>query len=129
MIAESLEIKREAYFAILMDRASEGPVMVGSPQGGMDIEKVAEETPNLIFKERIDIGTGPQPEQTRRLAEQIGFPRDLVPQAAEQMSRLYDLFIKSYATQVEVNPFAETNRGGTWLSQGAAAWKCLPPVW
>jgi succinyl-CoA synthetase beta subunit len=50
MIAESLTFEKEFYFAILMDRASQGPVMVASPKGGMDIEAVAEETPDLIFK-------------------------------------------------------------------------------
>lgn len=50
MIAESLTFEKEFYFAILMDRAYQGPVMVASPKGGMDIEAVAEETPDLIFK-------------------------------------------------------------------------------
>jgi len=50
MIAEAYTIARETYFAILMDRESGGPVMVGSPEGGMDIEEVAEKTPHLIFK-------------------------------------------------------------------------------
>ena len=52
MVAEALDITRETYFAILMDRACNGPVMVGSPQGGMDIEEVAANTPELIFKVR-----------------------------------------------------------------------------
>ena len=50
MVAEALDISRETYFAILMDRACNGPVMVGSPQGGVDIEEVAATTPELIFK-------------------------------------------------------------------------------
>lgn len=50
MVAEALDISRETYFAILMDRACNGPVMVGSPQGGMDIEEVAATNPELIFK-------------------------------------------------------------------------------
>lgn len=50
MVAEALDISRETYFAILMDRACNGPVMVGSPQGGMDIEEVAASSPELIFK-------------------------------------------------------------------------------
>ncbi|CAB1314821.1 unnamed protein product, partial [Coregonus sp. 'balchen'] len=81
MVAEALDITRETYFAILMDRACNGPVMVGSPQGGMDIEEVADKTPELIFK------------------------------AANQIKRLYDLFLKVDATQVEVNPFGETPEG------------------
>ena len=50
MIAESVNLKRELYFALLMDRTFNGPVMVASPKGGVDIEQVAEETPHLIFK-------------------------------------------------------------------------------
>jgi succinyl-CoA synthetase beta subunit len=52
MVAEALDIARETYFAILMDRDSQGPVMVGSPEGGVDIEEVAESSPHLIFKVR-----------------------------------------------------------------------------
>lgn len=52
MVAEALDISRETYFAILMDRSCNGPVMVGSPQGGMDIEEVAATNPELIFKVR-----------------------------------------------------------------------------
>ena len=55
MVAEALDIAKEKYFAILMDRASGGPVLVGSPKGGVDIEAVAEETPDLIFKVRANV--------------------------------------------------------------------------
>ena len=50
MVAESLDIARETYFAIVLDRSSQGPVLVGSPEGGVDIEEVAEKTPEKIFK-------------------------------------------------------------------------------
>ena len=50
MVAEAFDIERETYFAILMDRASNGPIMVGSPRGGMNIEEVAETDPDAIFK-------------------------------------------------------------------------------
>ena len=50
MVAEALDISRETYFAILMDRSFNGPVMVGSPEGGVDIEEVAEKNPDAIFK-------------------------------------------------------------------------------
>jgi succinyl-CoA synthetase beta subunit len=113
MIADSLDLDKEFYFAIVMDRAFQGPVMVASPKGGMDIEKVAAETPELIFKEPVDIIKGVQPEQTRRLAEKLGFKSENVAKAAEQMARLYDLFVKTDAVQVEINPFAETPKGGT----------------
>lgn len=112
MIAQSIDLKRETYFAILMDRAFSGPVMVASPQGGMDIEQVAEETPDLIFKEAIDINQGIKPEQTRRLAIAMGFDDEKkIADAQKQMAGLYELFLKTDATQVEINPFAETPEG------------------
>jgi len=109
LINESINFSSEKYFAILMDRAYQGPVMVGSPAGGMDIEEVAAKTPDQIYKEPVDIFTGVRIEQTKKLAKQLGF-KD-VDQAAQQMNRLYDLFIKSDATQVEINPFVETDDG------------------
>jgi len=109
MIAESLDFKNEKYFAIVMDRAAQGPVLVGSPKGGVDIEEVAKETPELIFKQPIDIFKGIQPEQTLKLAKDLGFKN--TKEAADQMARLYDLFIKADATQVEINPFIETDNG------------------
>jgi len=112
MIAQSIDLAKELYFAILMDRQFKGPVMVASPKGGVDIETVAEETPELIFKEAIDINAGVKPEQTRRLAQKLGFDSEKkIADAQKQMANLYDLFIKCDATQVEVNPFAETPSG------------------
>jgi len=110
MVAESVDLKTELYFAILMDRASQGPVMVASQSGGVDIEHVAEKTPELIFKEQIDINKGPEKAQTRKLAEKLGFKGPMIEQASDQMQRLYDLFSKSDATQVEINPFAITKQ-------------------
>uniref|UniRef100_A0A3Q4AC22 succinate--CoA ligase (GDP-forming) n=1 Tax=Mola mola TaxID=94237 RepID=A0A3Q4AC22_MOLML len=101
MVAEALDISRETYFAILMDRACNGPVMVGSPQGGMDIEEVAASNPELIFKEVIDIFEGVRDDQALCMAANLGFKGPLQRQAADQIKRLYDLFLKVDATQVE----------------------------
>ncbi|TWW61775.1 Succinate--CoA ligase [GDP-forming] subunit beta, mitochondrial, partial [Takifugu flavidus] len=111
MVAEALDISRETYFAILMDRSYNGPVMVGSPQGGVDIEEVAASNPELIFKEVIDIFEGVRDDQALRMAANLGFKGALQRQAADQIKRLYDLFLKVDATQVEVNPFGETPEG------------------
>ncbi|XP_048450421.1 succinate--CoA ligase [GDP-forming] subunit beta, mitochondrial, partial [Rhincodon typus] len=73
MVAEALDISRETYLAILMDRAFNGPVIVGSPQGGMDIEEVAATKPELIFKEVIDIFEGVREDQALRMAANMGF--------------------------------------------------------
>uniref|UniRef100_H2Z0G1 Succinate--CoA ligase [GDP-forming] subunit beta, mitochondrial n=1 Tax=Ciona savignyi TaxID=51511 RepID=H2Z0G1_CIOSA len=111
MVAEALDISRETYFAILMDRSYMGPVMVGSPAGGMDIEEVAEKTPHLIFKEPIDINMGIQESQAVKMAENLGFVGEKQQKAADQIMKLYKLFISVDATQVEINPLGETPTG------------------
>ncbi|XP_070632439.1 succinate--CoA ligase [GDP-forming] subunit beta, mitochondrial isoform X2 [Bos indicus] len=111
MVAEALDISRETYLAILMDRSCNGPVLVGSPQGGVDIEEVAASNPELIFKEQIDIIEGIKDSQAQRMAENLGFLGPLKNQAADQIKKLYNLFLKIDATQVEVNPFGETPEG------------------
>mmetsp|Transcript_6982 Transcript_6982/g.11073 ORF Transcript_6982/g.11073 Transcript_6982/m.11073 type:complete len:430 (+) Transcript_6982:2166-3455(+) len=107
LVNEGITINSEKYFAILMDRAHNGPVIVASAQGGMDIEEVAEKTPEAIVTEPIDIVKGLQPEQTLRVAKALGFKEENIPLAQKQMSNLYDLFLGTDATQVEINPFAE----------------------
>jgi len=109
MIAESLDFKNEKYFAILMDRKAQGPVMVASPKGGMDIEQVAHDSPDQIFTQTIDIEKGVQPEQTKLLAQKLGFKN--IAAVQDQMAKLYDVFVKCDATQVEINPFIETENG------------------
>jgi len=111
MVAHALDIEKETYLAILMDRAYNGPVIVASPDGGMDIEEVAEKTPERIFTEAIDIEAGINRTQSLSIASNLGFDGELQVTAAEQIERLYDLFIKVDATQVEINPFGLTTEG------------------
>ncbi|KAF9960901.1 Succinate--CoA ligase [GDP-forming] subunit beta, mitochondrial [Mortierella alpina] len=108
MLAEALDIAKETYFAILMDRDSGGPVMVGSPDGGVDIEQVAATHPDHIFKTVVDIETGPTEKQTLDMAMKLGFQGKAVADASEQMQNLYELFVDVDATQVEINPFGLT---------------------
>jgi succinyl-CoA synthetase beta subunit len=107
LVNEGLQIDSEKYFAILMDRDYNGPVMVASSQGGMDIEEVAETNPEAIVTEAIDIFAGVQPEQTERLARAMGFKEENIAEAQKQMSNMYDMFIGTDSTQCEINPFAE----------------------
>jgi len=111
LVHEGIDFKKECYFAILMDRAYNGPVLVASPQGGMDIEEVAHKTPHLVFMEPVDIKEGIQSRHTERIATLLGFTGEPHKDAQEQMKRLYNLFIGLDATQVEINPFVETNKG------------------
>jgi len=111
MVAHALDIERETYLAVLMDRAFNGPVLVGSPDGGMDIEEVAEKTPERIFTMPIDINDGISRDQAVEMAKNLNFEGDKINTAAEQIEKLYNLFIAVDATQVEINPFGETTEG------------------
>lgn len=111
LVHEGITFDRELYFAILMDRAHNGPVIVASKQGGMDIEEVAEKDPNAIFAQPVDIMEGIQDWQTEKVAKQLGFEGDAIKDAQEQMTNLYNLFIACDATQVEINPLVQTTDG------------------
>ena len=111
LVHEGISFDRELYFAILLDRAHNGPVIVASPQGGMDIEQVAEKSPDAIYTQPISITDGIQPADTKRIAELLGFKGAGVAAAQEQMARLYELFIQEEAVQVEINPLVETKDG------------------
>ena len=111
LLTERLYLRRETYFSILMDRTSGGPILVASSRGGTSIEDVAHETPELIFTEKVDIMEGVKPEQVERLAAGMGFEGNSAVQAADIMTKLYNLFIQTDATLVEINPLAETPEG------------------
>jgi len=111
MVAEALDISRETYFAILMDRSFNGPVMVGSPEGGVDIEEVAEKKPDAIFKIPVDIFEGLKESDALQMAKNLQFKGPQLAEAAKQIKNLYELFMKVDATQVEINPFGETPDG------------------
>uniref|UniRef100_A0A8C5XSQ3 Succinate--CoA ligase [GDP-forming] subunit beta, mitochondrial n=1 Tax=Microcebus murinus TaxID=30608 RepID=A0A8C5XSQ3_MICMU len=111
IVAEALDIARETYLAILMDRSCNGPMLVGSPQGGVDIEELVASNPELIFKEQIGIFEGIKDSQAQRMAENLGFLGPLKNQAADQIKKLYNVFLKVDPSQVEVNPFSETPEG------------------
>jgi len=108
LIEEGLPIDKEFYLGITLDRVSGRNVFMASQAGGMDIEKVAEETPELILKETIDPAVGLRPFQARELAFGLGIPNDLINQAAGFMMKLYEAYDKSDASLLEINPFLLT---------------------
>ena len=108
LIEEGLPIDKEFYLGITLDRVSGRDVLMASQAGGMDIEKVAEETPELILKETINPAVGLRPFQARKLAFGLGIPADLINQAAKFMMSLYEAYVKMDATIVEINPFLLT---------------------
>ncbi len=108
LIEEGLKIKKEFYLGIIVDRAQQCPVFMVSPAGGVDIEKVAAETPHLIFKEHVDPRIGFQGFIARKLAFALGLSGDLLSPAVKVMSALYQAFEKMDASLVEINPFLLT---------------------
>ena len=108
LIEEGLPIDKEFYLGITLDRVTGRNTFMASSAGGMDIEKVAEETPELILKETIDPSVGMRPFQARKLAFGLGIPGDLVGQAAKFMLSLYEAYEKMDASIVEINPFLLT---------------------
>jgi succinyl-CoA synthetase beta subunit len=111
LVAEAKDIAHEYYFAVLMDRASSAPVIVASSRGGMDIEKVAEETPEHIIREPIDPLLGLQPYQSRNLAKRLGFSSAQMRAACQVFDAVYRLFVACDCSLVEINPLALTPGG------------------
>ena len=109
MVAEALDIARECYFAIVLDRTAGGVVLVGSPRGGVDIEELAETAPEAIHKELVaDFEKGPTDQQVTNMAKFMGFEGAPLKEAVKQIHALYKMFLGVDATQVEINPFGET---------------------
>lgn len=112
MVASSVNIVRETYLCIIMDRDSNGPVLIASPDGGMDIEAIAEKSPERIRKIPIDIKSGLSKETAVEVARFLEFKGDaLVERAAGEILKLWQLFLKVDAIQIEINPLAETDDG------------------
>ncbi|XP_066587737.1 succinate--CoA ligase [GDP-forming] subunit beta, mitochondrial [Prorops nasuta] len=109
MVAESVNIARETYVCILMDRQHNGPVLIASPAGGMDIEAVAEKTPHLIKTLPLDIYYGIDDGIAQEVSEFLGFKDpDLQKKAMFELKNLWKLFVDIDALQVEINPLVET---------------------
>jgi len=110
-VAEAADIAKELYVAILLDRATSAPVIIASTEGGMDIEAVAEKTPEKIYRESVDPLLGLQPYQTRKIAAALGLTGKQASQGAKLIANLYKCFIQSDCSLVEVNPLVITPSG------------------
>ncbi len=108
---EACEIEKEYYLAILLDRGSSRPVIVASTEGGMDIEAVAEATPEKITKVFVDPAVGLQGYQARQVAFSLGFTGDVFKQAVKLLDALYRMFWELDCAMVEVNPLITTRDG------------------
>lgn len=111
LIEEGCDIQKEYYLGFVLDRATDSVVLMGSEEGGTEIEEVAEATPEKIFKEVIDPVVGLMPYQARRLAFNINIPKESVNKAVKIMMGLYDVFIQKDASIIEINPLVTTGSG------------------
>jgi len=107
-IEEGSDIVKEFYLSYVLDRATSRVTVMGSEEGGMDIEEVAEKNPEKIFKEIVDPVSGLMPFQARRLAFNMNIPKHLVNKAVKLFLGLYNAFIEKDASIVEINPLVIT---------------------
>jgi succinyl-CoA synthetase beta subunit len=111
LVEEGLDIARELYLGIVIDRASGTPVFMASSEGGVEIEVVAAEHPEKILKEFIDPSVGFQPFHARKLAFGLGLEGKVVNEATRLFQNLYRAFEATDASLVEINPFVTTRDG------------------
>ena len=108
LVAEASDIERELYLGMVIDRTDSRLVLMGSEEGGVDIEEVAATRPEKILKQTIDPAIGLPPFQARKLAYDLNIPRELVNKAADLMIGLYNAFVDSDCSLAEINPLAIT---------------------
>ncbi|MCS7008455.1 MAG: acetate--CoA ligase family protein, partial [Chthoniobacterales bacterium] len=118
LITEGVDIQRELYFAILLDRSISAPMIIASTEGGVEIETVAAQNPEKIIREPIHPTLGIQPYQTRKLARKLQFGSTDMRAACRLFAALYRLFIESDCSLVEINPLVQT-KGGDVLALDA----------
>ena len=112
LVGTADKIKKEYYLAVLLDRANSRPLIMASSEGGVDIEEVAEKTPEKIVKEWIDPAVGVMPYQARKVAVGIGLRGDLLNQAAKLIMGVYKTWWECDASMVEINPLALMEENG-----------------
>ena len=110
-IEEGADIKDELYLGMVLDRALEMPVMMASTEGGMEIEEVAEKTPEKIIKVAIDPTIGFQPFHARKLAFGLGLPKDEQREFIKFATALYNVYMDNDAEMIEINPLIKTGDG------------------
>jgi succinyl-CoA synthetase beta subunit len=118
LVEEGLSIARELYLGLVLDRSTRRLVLMASPDGGVEIEKVAMETPERIFKAFLDPALGLQPFQARQLAFALGLKGDQFGKAVRLMTAVTNAFIATDASLVEINPLIVT-AGGDLLALDA----------
>ena len=110
-ITDGVDIAKEFYLALLVDRESSRVAIVASTEGGVEIEKVAHETPEKIHTLTVDPATRLMPHHGREVAAALNLTGDLAKQCGKIVAKLYDAFLGTDASQIEVNPLAVTDKG------------------
>jgi succinyl-CoA synthetase beta subunit len=111
LVEEPVQVARELYLALTVDRAFQGPAFIASPAGGVEIEEVAARETEKIFNEAVDIAVGLQPFQGRRLARALDLRGEQVRSAAQMMDSVYKLFMELDCSLAEINPLVVTADG------------------
>ena len=111
LIEEGLQMQRELYLSLLLDRAAGKPVMMASAAGGMDIEEVAATHPEQILREPVDPATGVIPFQARKLAFAMGLEAGPAVKMVKVLESIYKAFIETDASMIEINPLILTKSG------------------
>jgi succinyl-CoA synthetase beta subunit len=109
-VTDGVDIAKEFYLALLVDRTTGRIAFVASTEGGMDIETVAHDSPEKIHSFDVDPATGFMPHHGRAVAKALGLSGDLAKQAQEVAKLLYDAFLGTDAAQIEINPLAVTDK-------------------
>lgn len=111
LIEEGADIKKEYYLGIVTDRGTQKNAVMASSEGGMDIEEVAEATPEKLLKVFVDPATGLTVEDAEQLARGIGIPEDSIAEAVDQFQKLYQAYWETDASLAEINPLILTGDG------------------
>ena len=118
LVEEALDIERELYLGLLVDRSAARPIIMASAAGGMEIEQVAADTPELILREEIDLGVGLSAFQGRRLAYGLGLTGPAVSRSVRVMQAACAVFRENDASLVEINPLVVTAAGDVLALDG-----------
>ena len=111
LVYHAVDIQKQLYLAMVLDRKHNGPVVVASKQGGVDIEETAAQSPDSIYIRPIDIRNGLTPVDAAEVATRMELTQAETKQCTDQLQKMYKMFIEKDATQIEINPWAITPKG------------------
>jgi succinyl-CoA synthetase beta subunit/citryl-CoA synthetase large subunit len=111
LIEQKLEIEKELYISVAYDEINQAPVIIASSEGGVDIEEIAEKSPDRIAQHSVDILNGFHAYQAKEISAELGLKGKMLQMATQVIYRIYNFFIHYDATVVEINPLALTSEG------------------